>query len=239
MRSSSPTSCSCRSTRVAGDTIAAVELFRRYWPRFFEQGQLATVAGWIEALPSGALADDWSLCLAAATVMTHLHRLDEARTWLDAARAAPAQPRDGELPEGPLASQEASLSLFAGDVPATLKAARRAIAAVSDRETGWSVIARVALGAALWCSDDPSEARAVFEQARAAAVEVGSALGQVCALGFAAALDLENGDADAAIAGAEPAARLTADRQLTGFPFTALAPIVLGKALARRGDHAG
>jgi ATP/maltotriose-dependent transcriptional regulator MalT len=228
-----------RHAHAAGDTIAAVDLLGRYWPLFFEQGQLATVAGWIEALPPGALADDWSLCLAAATVMTHLHRLEEARSWLHMARAAPPQPRDGERPDGPLASQEASLALFAGDVPATVAAARRAIAAVSGRETGWSVVAEIALGAALWWSDDPTEARTVFEHARACAQNAGSALGEVCALAFRAAIDLEDGDAEAAVTAAEAAAKLTADRELIGFPFTALAPMVLGKALARRGDHAG
>jgi LuxR family maltose regulon positive regulatory protein len=228
-----------RHAHTAGDTVAAVDLLGRYWPLFFEQGQLATVAGWIEALPRGALADDWSLCLAASSVMTHLHRLDEARIWLDAARGAPPQPRDGERPDGPLASQEASLALFAGDVPATVDAARRAVGAVSDHETGWSVVARVALGAALWWSDDPTEARAVFEHAQASAQDAGSTLGEVCALGFRAAIDLEDGDAEAAVTAAEAAAKLTADRDLIGFPFTALAPVVLGKALARRGDHAG
>jgi ATP/maltotriose-dependent transcriptional regulator MalT len=228
-----------RHAHAAGDAIAAVDLLRRFWPLFFEQGQFATVAGWIEALPCGALADDWSLCLAASTVMTHLHRLDEARTWLDGARAAPPEPRDGERPDGPLASQAASLGLFAGDVPATIDAARRAIAAVSERETGWSVVARVALGAALWWSDDSSEARAVFEHALASAQRAGSALGEICALGFRAAIALEEGDTEAAVEAAEAAAKLTADRELIGFPFTALAPVVLGKALARRGDHAG
>jgi ATP/maltotriose-dependent transcriptional regulator MalT len=228
-----------RHAHAAGDTIAAVELLGRYWPLFFERGQLATVAGWIGALPRDALAGDWSLCLAAATVMTHLRRLDEARAWLDLARAAPPQPRDGERPDGPLASQEASLALFAGDVPATVDAARRAIAAVSGRETGWSVVARTALGAALWWADEPTEAGAVLEEARATAREAGSALGEVCALAFRAAIDLDDGDSDAAVAAAETAAQLTADRELIGFPFTALAPMVLGKALARRGDHSG
>jgi LuxR family transcriptional regulator, maltose regulon positive regulatory protein len=226
-----------RHAHAAGDTIAAVDLLGRYWPLFFEQGQLATVAGWIEALPRGALADDWSLCLAASSVMTHLHRLDEARSWLETARTAPPPPRDGERPDGPLASQEASLSLFAGDVPATIDAARRAIAAVSGRETGWSVVARIALGAALWWSDDSTEARAVFEHAQASTQDAGSTLGEVCALAFRGAIDLEDGDVEAASAAANAAAKLTTDHELIGFPFTALAPIVLGKALARRGDH--
>jgi ATP/maltotriose-dependent transcriptional regulator MalT len=228
-----------RHAHAAGDTVAAVDLLGRYWPLFFEQGQLATVAGWIDALPRGALADDWSLCLAAATVTTHLRRLDEAHSWLNTARAAPPLPRDGERPDGPLASQEASLTLLRGDMPATVDAARRAIAAVSGHQTGWSVIARVALGAALWWSDDPTEARAVFERARAGAQEAGSTLGEVCALAFHAAIDLEDGDAEAAVTAAEAAAKLTADRELIGFPFTALAPMVLGKTLARRGDHTG
>jgi ATP/maltotriose-dependent transcriptional regulator MalT len=228
-----------RHAHAAGDTIAAVDLIAHYWLLFFEQGQLATVAGWIEALPRGALADDWSLCLAASSVMTHMHRLDEARSWLEMAASAPPQPRDGESPDGPLASQEASLTLFAGDVPATIAAARRAIAAVPAQETGWSVVARVALGAALWWSDDPIQARAVFEHAWASAQDAGSTLGEVCALGFRAAIDLEAGDVEAAVAAADAAVKLTADRELIGFPFTALAPVVLGTALARRGDHAG
>jgi LuxR family transcriptional regulator, maltose regulon positive regulatory protein len=228
-----------RHAHAAGDAIAAVDLLARYWPLFFERGQLETVAGWIDALPPGALNKDWSLCLAASTVTTHLHRLDAARKWLDLAASAPPEPRHGERPDGPLASQEASLALFAGDVPATAAAARRAIAAVSGQENGWSVVARVALGAALWCSDETSEARAVFTRARASAQEAGSSLGEVCALGFLAAIDLEDGDTEAAVATADAAEKLTADRGLIGFPFTALASVVQGTVLARRGDLAG
>jgi ATP/maltotriose-dependent transcriptional regulator MalT len=228
-----------RHAHAAGDTIAAVDLLARYWPLFFEQGQLETVAGWIDALPPGALDNDWSLCLAASTVMTHLHRLDAARMWLELAASAPPEPRHGERPDGPLASQEASLALFAGDVPATVAAARRAIVAVSDQESGWSVVARVALGAALWCSDETSDARTVFARARASAQEAGSGLGEVCALGFLAAIDLEGGDTEAAVAAADAAGKLTADRELIGFPFTALASVVQGTVLARRGDLAG
>jgi LuxR family transcriptional regulator, maltose regulon positive regulatory protein len=63
-------------------------------------------------------------------------------------------------------------------------------------------------------------------------------LREVSALSFRAAIDLDHVDAEAAVTAAEGAGRLTAERELIGFPFTVLASIVLGKAQARRGDYA-
>src|SRR5438034_3112971 len=73
----------------AGDIDAAVELVGRHWSLFLDQGQLATVSRWLDALPPNAIAENRMLCFAAAMVTSHMGRLDEAERWLDAAETAP------------------------------------------------------------------------------------------------------------------------------------------------------
>src|SRR5207247_686122 len=144
-----------------------------YWPVFFEQGQLVTVAGWLQALPRDAFAEDWPLCLAAANVMTHLHRLDEAERWLELAATAPQDLRDGHDPAGPIPSQRAGLRLFRGDVGGAIASARDALAAPSE-PAGWRVVAQLVLGASLWWAGEASEATAVLDQAVKIAETAGS-----------------------------------------------------------------
>jgi LuxR family maltose regulon positive regulatory protein len=221
-----------RHTSAAGDVAAAVELVAQYWHVFFEQGQLVTVADWLKALPQATIAADPTLALAAANVMTHLHRFDEAEEWLAAAELA------GGAAAGPIESQRAALRLFRGDVGRATAAARSALAAAPEGAAGWSVVSRIVLGASLWWSGGMQEARSVFDQAAAIAAVTESPLGLVCARGFRAAIELEDGDAADAERVAREAVDLTTDAGLDGYPFTAIARVVLGKIAARAGEVA-
>ncbi len=220
----------------AGDVDAAVELVGCCWPLFLEQGQLATVARWLEALPETAIAENWLLCLAGVTVAAHTNRLDDAERWLEAADRAPPLVRNGQHPDGPLAASRAFLRLSRGDIAGTIAAARRGLTAAPSSEPALALAPQLVLGAALWWSGEPTEAKAAFELASRTAQAAGLVPATIETLGFRAAIALDQGDAAQSEALAREAIELTRRAGLEEHPFTAMARIALGKAHARRGE---
>ncbi|MDH4103886.1 MAG: LuxR C-terminal-related transcriptional regulator [Thermoleophilia bacterium] len=225
-----------RHATAAGDVDAAVELVGCCWPLFLEQGQLATVARWLEALPETVIAENWLLCLAGVTVAAHTDRLDEAERWLEAAERAPPLVRNGQQPYGPVAATRAFLRLSRGDIAGTIAAARHALTVAPSTELAWALAPQLVLGAALWWSGEATEAKAVLERAARTAQAAGLVPATIETLGFRAAIALDQGDAAQSDALAREAIELTRGAGLEEHPFTAMARIASGKAHARRGE---
>jgi len=224
--------------RAAGDVDAAVELVGRHWSHFLDQGQLATVTRWLAALPESVIAENWLLCFAAAMTASHTGRLEEAERWLEAAERAQPLPQDGQGPDALLAALRAFLRLLRGDIGGTIAAARQAVTAAPSVEPAWAVAPQTLLGAALWWSGQPTEAKAVLEQAERTARTATLSAATIFALGFRAAIALDEGDAAQSEALAHEAVDLVQRAKLEEHPFAAMARIVLGKAHAARGELA-
>lgn len=220
----------------AGDVDAAVELVGRYHSYFLGQGQLATVEGWLDALPGSVIGEDWLLCVAAAMVTSHTGRLDEAERWLELAERAPPRLRDGQEPTGPVAAMHALVRLFRGDVGGSIAAARRALAAAPAAEPAWALAPQVLLGTALWWSRESAEARAILEEATRTARAAGISATTIFALGLRAAVELDVEDATRAEALAHEAIELMHRTELDEHPYTAMARLVLAKTRAQHGD---
>jgi LuxR family maltose regulon positive regulatory protein len=220
----------------AGDVNDAVELVGRYWPLFLEQGQLATVARWLEALPQAVVAENWLLCVAGLTVAARTNSVDEAARWLEAAERAPQVVRNGERPDAPVGAGRAFLRLWRGDIDGAIVAARHALTAAPSTEPAWAVSSQLILGAALWWSGESTEAKDVLERAARTAQTARLVPETISALGFRAAVALDQGDAVQAEALAREAIELTRRAELEEHPFTSMARIVFGTAHARRGE---
>jgi LuxR family maltose regulon positive regulatory protein len=220
----------------AGDVDAAVELVGRYYSHFLGQGQLATVARWLNALPESVIAEDWLLCFAAAMVTSHSGRLDEAERWLELAERAPPRVRNGQEPAGPVAALQAWLRLLRGDMGGTIAAARRALAAAPPAEPGWALAPQLLLGPALWWSGQTAEARAILAEAAWTAQSGALPAPAIFALGFRAAIELDEGETEQAEALVREALELTQRAELEEHPFSAMARIVFGRLQARRGE---
>jgi LuxR family transcriptional regulator, maltose regulon positive regulatory protein len=214
----------------AGDIDAAVDLVGRNWSLFLDQGQLATVSRWLDALPPNVIGDSPMLCFAAAMVTSHMRRLDEAERWLEAADSAPA-PGDDDASGPPLDALRAWLRLLRGDIDGTIAAARRAI--TTDPA---ALPAQLLLGGALWWAQQPAEAKPLLETASRRAEAAGLAGPAIFMIGVRAAIELELGEAAHADALAHEALELTRRADLDEHPFAATAHIVLGKKHARHGE---
>jgi ATP/maltotriose-dependent transcriptional regulator MalT len=219
-----------------GDVDAAVELVGRYNSLFLAQGQLATVARWLDALPESVIAEDWLLCLAAVLVTSHLGRLDQAERWLALAEQAPPLVRNGQEPAGPLAASQAWLRLLRGDIGGTIAAARRALSAAAAVDPGWALAPRILLGQALWWSGQSTEAKAVLDDVTRTAQRADLSAVTVFALGCRAAIEHDADDAVRAEALAGEAIELMHRAELEENPFSAIARIFLGRIQTGSGE---
>lgn len=220
----------------AGDVDTAVELVGCCWPLFLEQGQLATVARWLQVLPKSVIAENWLLCLAGVTVAAHTNALDEAERWLEAAEHAPHLARIGQQPGGPIAAARAFIRLYRGDLEGAIASARLALTAATSAEPAWAVGPQLVLGGALWWSQELTEAKTVFETAARTAQAAGLAPATVETLGFRAAIALDKEDPERADELTREALELTCRAKLEEHPFTAMARVALGKTYTLRGE---
>src|SRR5262249_19440495 len=157
----------------AGNIDAAVELVARHYASFVDRGQLATVLGWLDALPESVAAADWLICFAGSVVSAHAGRLDEAERWLQLAVAAPPLVREGQEPAAPLASLRGYLRLLRGDLGGTVANARRALAAAPAGDELWTLGTQMLLVSGLWWTGEAGEAKAALGTVRRTAHAAG------------------------------------------------------------------
>jgi LuxR family maltose regulon positive regulatory protein len=215
----------------AGDLDGAVELVGRYWSVFLNQGQLSTLTRWLDALPANVIAQNRTLCYAAAMIASHTGRLEEAERWLDAAAEAPASLIDE--PGTPLEALAAWLPMARGDFERTIAAAERGLAAPAEPATAAAL--QVLLGSARWWLRQPDQARATLEAAARTAEAAGLSALQLVALGVRAALEFDELDTETADAFAQEALELMRRADLQDHRLAGMAHIVIGKMQARRG----
>jgi LuxR family maltose regulon positive regulatory protein len=220
----------------AGDVGAAVELVAHHYAFFLDRGQLATVLRWLESLPEAVAAQDWLLCFAGTVVTAHAGRLDEAERWLALAKRAPPLVRNGQEPAGPLAALAAYLALLRGDIGGTVANGRRALAAAPTADPLWGLGPQMVLASGLWWSGEMREASAIVETVMRTAQAAGIPAMIVYALGVRAAIVLDEQDESAAEALAHEAIELMRRAELDEHPWVAMAHVVHGTLLGRRGE---
>jgi LuxR family maltose regulon positive regulatory protein len=220
----------------AGDVVAAGELIARHYEFFVDQGQLATVIRWLEALPERIVSEDWLLCFAAGVVYAHAGRFEDAEHWLRRAEHAPPSQRDGQEPAAPLAALSGYLQFLRGDVGASVASERRALALIPASEPALALAPQMVLGPALWWSGGQAEARSIYETLTRTGQAIGSDALVVFGLGNRAVLALEAGDDAAAAALADEAVELMRRGDVQEHPWSAMAHLAYGTVLLRRGD---
>jgi LuxR family maltose regulon positive regulatory protein len=175
----------------AGDVDETRELVVEYWLGFFNRGELATVAGWLDALPRQAVAGDPRLAVARVWLALDLGRLGEAGEWLDRAERGLAEGRAGADAAG-LASGVALLRAVhrfkTGNVGQALVAARRAVELEQEGAPFWRTVASVLIGVTLYWRGAADDAGPVLEAALRLAEADGNRLAETYALGYLAAV---------------------------------------------------
>src|SRR5204863_3191299 len=126
---------------------------------------------------------------------SHTGRLDEAERWLGLAERAPPLVRNGQEPAGPIAALTAYLRLLRGDIGGTISNARHALVAGPAAEPTWALAPQIVLGGALWWAGRSTEAQATLETATRTAQAARIPASAILALGFRAAIALDEQDA--------------------------------------------
>jgi ATP/maltotriose-dependent transcriptional regulator MalT len=222
----------------AGDFGEAIELITSHWYEFLQRGRQATVASWIDRLPSQTVAEDPNLCLTKAWLGVNTGRLDEVDRWIEAAGNASARrTHDGELP--PLQSGVASLRAIhrymGGNVGAAVAAGRRAL----ELERGgpaspWRPVGCPVLGLSLHWDGRPEDASQTLTEAVRIARSNGNHLAAMHASGGLAAIDYERGDVANAKARVADAGALAEEHDLSEHWASSLSMAVRGQLLEDR-----
>jgi LuxR family maltose regulon positive regulatory protein len=221
-----------------GDVEVVAELVSRNYGLFVDQGQIATVIGWLEAIPLHHVAEDWLLGFAGGVVYAHAGRFDEAEHWLRLAERAAPIVRGGQEPAGALAALAAYLRLLRGDLRASVALARRALCEPAAADPIWSLAPQMVLAAGLWWTEPLAEAKAVHEAIGRTARSARLPAATLFSLGNRAAIALDEQDDELAQALAGEAIEVMQRAALGDHPWGSMAHIVHGTLLGRRGDLA-
>jgi LuxR family maltose regulon positive regulatory protein len=148
----------------AGELEEVSELVLSNWLPFTNEGQRATVARWLEALPRDHVLSDGRLCLAQARTALTVGNRGEILPWLDFAERAPRyKPNsDAWLGEQVTVFRATAWELL-GDMRKSEQLARRL--APLDGSSFWHALAAYNLGAAAHWLDDEPEAVKLFDAA--------------------------------------------------------------------------
>jgi LuxR family transcriptional regulator, maltose regulon positive regulatory protein len=225
----------------AGEVADAVDLIAAHWNRFFNQGRLATVAAWLDALPEPAVQSDPRLCVARAWLAMDAGRLDEVEPWIGTADTAL---ESGALRDGTALSSSETAVLRAvyrfkiGDISQAREAARRALEAESDEASFRRTVASCILGITLYWAGAGSDAGYVLEQAVRLARSAGNDLAAAYALGYQAVLLADGGELSDAESHAVAALQQSQEPGFAEHFVLCMAHLALGNVLERRGDLA-
>ncbi|MGH2921246.1 MAG: LuxR C-terminal-related transcriptional regulator, partial [Gaiellaceae bacterium] len=225
----------------AGDLEDAGELIARHWNAFFNEGQLATVAGWLGAIGREGVLRDPRLCVARAWIAMDLGRLDDVGPWIEAASAG--------TPPGPMEDGTTSLesaitilrvvhSFKTGDVGRASKSAREALELESEGTRFGRVVAHTLVGVTRYWSRDLPEAKAALVEAAGLARRAGNKLGAIYALGYQAALTAELGELEEAEALAAEAISLGDDPARAEHFVSMMGHLARGKLHREHGEAA-
>ena len=214
------------------------QLIARHWFGYVATGQTATVRGWLDALPGDFVGRTAPLAIVEAWIRALQGRREETERFLTLAEAGHYQ---GKLPDG-TPSVEAGVTLVRGffgyrGVGAWVEAAERAARMESALASPRTALARIGLGMGRYCSGDTAGARVLLEEGLMLARSDQPVL-RIAMLSFLSFAVLDEGHINDAESLAREACALVDGFKLHGIPQAGLAPIALGRVLAKREDLA-
>ncbi len=224
--------------RAAEDYERAGQLIARHWFGYVATGQTATVRAWLDALPEDFVGRTAPLAIVEAWICALQGRREETERFLALAEAGHYQ---GDLPDG-TPSVEAGVTLVRGffgygGVGAWVEAAERAVRMEYGLASPRTALARIGLGMSRYCSGDTAGAWSLLEEGLGLTKSDQPVL-RIAMLSFLSFAVLDEGRPNDAEALAREACALVDGLKLHGLPQAGLAPIALGRVLAKQGDLA-
>jgi LuxR family maltose regulon positive regulatory protein len=185
----------------ARDFGQAADLIERVLPAMRQIRQEATVHGWLKALPDEVVRARPMLSFAAAGALLDAGDLDgvevrlrDAERWLEEATGSPARPAEmvvanedefRRLP-GAIELYRSALALARGDLPATVRYARRTLDRALADDHGVRAGASGFLGLAFWTSGDLEAGHSAWAECAAGLRRYGQIADTFgCAIGMA------------------------------------------------------
>jgi LuxR family maltose regulon positive regulatory protein len=214
---------------VGGDVATATALITAHWYAYLQRGRIHTVAGWLDALGDDVVRGEAALCLTKAWIEVNTGRMPVVAAWVTAAERADA---DAAAVDSGIAGLREIHRYMDGDVAGSVRAGQ---ASLRLGPTPWRPVGCPVLGLALFWSGRSDEATAELEGAADEARAADNHLAVIHASCGLATIRAEAGDLDAADATAARALALADETGLGEHWATALARVVRGRALMRRG----
>ena len=225
----------------AGEFAEAGALIARQWLSYARRGRIATVQHWLERLPDDFITANPPLAVLAAWVGGLGNRsLGEIERWLATAEASDYH---GPLPAGmPSVAFAAALVRAVNtfdDVGRSVRSARRAVVAASQRPSESYWMGATALGRSLYLSGQAAEAQAVLEDVASHAPAADQQpFVVVNAMALLSLLAGEDGDDDRAMVLARQAMDVAEAQGVRYDPLTGVAYLALARPTASRGGLA-
>jgi LuxR family maltose regulon positive regulatory protein len=220
-----------------GDLSTAATLLATHWLTYANAGRLATLTGWLEALPRDFVRADARLCLIEAWLYGLVGEAEEATQALAAAREAG---HEGELPDGSGTVEESAPLVRATfpwfDVGAMLAAARSAYETEGRRRSLWQPVAALDLGWALILAGESKEAVSPLEQTVVLAPRHEQWIVAADARCLLGAVSLLAGDLAGTEAWLEEALELARTHGFEDLPQVGMYHATVGALHARRGE---
>ena len=222
----------------AGDYERAGQLIARHWFGYVATGRVATLQGWLEALPDDFLGSAAPLAIVEAWICALRGQREETERFLVLAEESS---HEGNLLDG-TPSVEAGITLVRGffgygGVRAWVRAAERAVELEPGRVSPRAALARIGLGMGRYSSGDIAGARNLLEEGLGFTKSDQPVL-RIAMLSFLSFAVLDEGHTKEAELLAREACALVDGFKLHGIPQAGLAAIALGRVLAKRGDLA-
>jgi LuxR family maltose regulon positive regulatory protein len=177
------------------DLVRASDLVTLHWQSLANEGRLATVARWLDALSWPEATAEPQLALIRASLAAQTAQpADEIERWLAVAAAGS---RPGPLANG-VASLESGVAMLRGlyltqGVAPAVAAAKRALE-LEPPESGWRRQTLIGLGQALYLQGKADEARAPLVEAQRLPYADDHAPAAANVLAYLALVELDAGD---------------------------------------------
>ncbi len=226
----------------AADPDGAAELISLHWGAFFNQGRLATVSGWLDALPESTVTGDSRLCVAHAWLALDLGRLDEVEAWIDAAERD-LRAGGGKDDVTALRSETAVLRTVyrfkVGDIAGAQEAARETLELAPRDAVFPRTAAGCVLGITSYWSGEADRAIEALEAALGLAHSSGNDLAASYALGYLSVIHADRNDLKAAQELASKALQQSEEPGFAEHFVNMVAHVGRGRTLRQRGDLVG
>jgi len=228
-----------RHATTAGDFTTAADLVTDHWYSFLQQGEVDTVADWLEAFPPNVLAGEPRLCLTRAWIGINTGQLDDLDRWVAAAEEAReswASPDADATVDAGVAALRAIHRYMTGRVLLAQEAGRLADELAQYAESPWRPVGCPVSGIAQFWAGSSGEAESTLVHAIDRGRRAGNHLAVLHGQGCQAVIHLERGEIREADRYAASALAIAEEHGLSEHWGTAMARVAHGKVLELQGN---